>query len=170
MGRPVGRPHAPQPRLVAHLGRLLATARGWSSQETGRPQVPRSLGLQAVRFDRWGSIEEGAPLDRGAPGINARFATSRLDRAWYDVRQRFKKLWLLQGNASMTTPTTFIWTFPLCDLQGYVDLISLAHCFASRRSDLGLFLFIFVGNFLFSMMQNPSVVLEWDLCVDVLHE
>jgi hypothetical protein len=47
--------------------------------------------------------------------------------------------------------------FPLCDLQGYVDLISLARCFASRRSDLGLFLFVLVGNFLFSMLRNPSI-------------
>jgi hypothetical protein len=46
--------------------------------------------------------------------------------------------------------------FPLCDIQGYVDLISLARCFASRRSDLGLFLFVFVGIFLFSMLWNPS--------------
>jgi hypothetical protein len=46
--------------------------------------------------------------------------------------------------------------FPLCDLQGYVDLISPARCFASRRLDLGLFLFVFVGKILFSMLRNPS--------------
>jgi hypothetical protein len=45
----------------------------------------------------------------------------------------------------------------MCDLQGYVDLISLARYFASRRSDPGLFLFIFVGKFLFSMLRNPSI-------------
>jgi hypothetical protein len=31
-----------------------------------------------------------------------------------------------------------------------------ARCFASRRSDLGLFLFVLIGNFLFSMLRNPS--------------
>jgi hypothetical protein len=41
------------------------------------------------------------------------------------------------GDASTTTQTTFFWTFPMYDLQGYVDLISPTHCFASRRSDLG---------------------------------
>jgi hypothetical protein len=46
--------------------------------------------------------------------------------------------------------------FPLCDLQGCVDLISPARYFASRISDLGWFLFVFIGIFLFSMLQNPS--------------
>jgi hypothetical protein len=32
-----------------------------------------------------------------------------------------------------------------------------ARCFASRRSHLGLFLFVLVGNFLFSMLRNPSL-------------
>jgi hypothetical protein len=41
----------------------------------------------------------------------------------------------------------------LVRLQGYVDLISPARCFASRRSDFGLFLFVFVG--FFSMLRNP---------------
>jgi hypothetical protein len=57
----------------------------------------------------------------------------------------------------MTTPTTFIGTFLLCDLQGYVDLISLARCFASRRSDLGLFLLIIIGNFCFLCCET----LQW---------
>jgi hypothetical protein len=44
--------------------------------------------------------------------------------------RRRRPLWRLDrigsrgGDASTTTPTMFIWTFPRCDLQGYVDLIS----------------------------------------------
>jgi hypothetical protein len=38
----------------------------------------------------------------------------------------------------------------------YVDLISPAHCFASRRSDLGLFLFVFVGIFFFYAVKPFS--------------
>jgi hypothetical protein len=78
------------------------------------------------------------------------------------IARRRRPLWRLDrigsrgGDASTTTPTTFIWMFPLCDLQGYVDLISPARCFASRRSDLGLFLFVIVGKILFSMLRNPS--------------
>jgi hypothetical protein len=75
--------------------------------------------------------------------------------------RRRRLLWRLDqirsrgGDASTTTPTMFIYTFPLCDLQGFVDLIFLARYFASRRSDLGSLLFIIVGKKLFSMLQNP---------------
>jgi hypothetical protein len=55
--------------------------------------------------------------------------------------------------------------FPLCDLHGYVDLISLTCCFASRRSDLGLFLFVILGNFLFSMLRNPSRTAIFEPCL-----
>jgi hypothetical protein len=41
-------------------------------------------------------------------------------------------------------------------LQGYEDLIYLSRCFASPRSDLGLFLFVIVGKFLFSMLRDTS--------------
>jgi hypothetical protein len=83
--------------------------------------------------------------------------------------RRRRPLWHLDrigsqgGDASTTTPTTFISMFPLCDLQGYVDLISPDRCFASRRLDLGLFLFVFVGNFLFSMLRNPSPAVRIEL-------
>jgi hypothetical protein len=92
-------------------------------------------------------------LDRGGGVVVALYVC---------IARRRRPLWRLDpigsrgGDASTTTPTMFVLTFMLCDLQGYVDLISLARCFASRRSDLGLFLFVFVGNFLFSMLRNPS--------------
>jgi hypothetical protein len=44
---------------------------------------------------------------------------------------------------------------PLCDLQGYADLISPSCCFASHRSDLGSFVRL-VGKILYSMLRNPS--------------
>jgi hypothetical protein len=43
----------------------------------------------------------------------------------------------------------------LCDLQWYVDLISPARYFASRRSDLGLFLFVLVGIFFVFYAAKP---------------
>jgi hypothetical protein len=67
---------------------------------------------------------------------------------------RLDRIGLRGGHASTTTLTTFIWTFLLCDLQGYVDLISPARCFASRRSDLGLFLFVLVGKICFLLCET----------------
>jgi hypothetical protein len=75
--------------------------------------------------------------------------------------QRRRPLWRLDrirsrgGDARRTTPTTFIWMFPLCDLQWYVDLISLTRCFASRISDLGSLLFVFIGNFFVFYAAKP---------------
>jgi hypothetical protein len=94
-----------------------------------------------------------ALLDQGGGDVDALYVCNARRRRplWHLDRIRSRG-----GDASTTTPTTFIWTFLLCDLQGYVDLISLAHCFASHRSDLGLFLFVIVGIFLFSMLRNPS--------------
>jgi hypothetical protein len=91
-------------------------------------------------------------LDRGGRDVVALYVcNARMRRPLW----RLDRIGSRGGDASMTTPTTFIWTFPLCDLQGYVDLMSPARCFASRRSDLDLFLFVIVEFFLFFYAAKP---------------
>jgi hypothetical protein len=75
-------------------------------------------------------------LDRGG-GVSVALHVCNTQRR--RPLRRWDWIRLRGGDTSMTTPTMFIWMFLLCNLQGYVDMISPTCCWHLVDPILDLF-------------------------------